>query len=618
MTDTPSPSPAHWPAAWTAALSDAALRQASSAAVFQRGKAYARSCAVEVIAEDQLPEPALRAQVSGSGSGSGSEDYSTEVWIENDRIAGACDCPNAADGWFCKHQVALALVWRGRLADPEPGSGNTGSTPARRLAREDPQQALDDFLHGQSADVLADKLLQLADHDPHIRRQLQQWRKLSSTLHDPVRDLKPLIDELLSPGHEFIEWGESAGYVNQAEPVLTLLQQTCARDAAAAVDLSLHALRRSWAALAQADDSDGEIGGLCQAIGDELVNALQSAGPQPARFGDTYLQLQLDDPFGCFDIGAAEAAMGDAALARYRQALAQRWRAAKDAVLAARAEPAVKSGPHKLRIAAEEQRRKHEQGLQQLEYLYLAQLKAAGDIDAVIAVLREDLSNPRAHDRLLCFLEQHGRHREAAEQAERAYQLYPDDWQLQDGVLRHYERDGMPREALAVRRRQFEHKPSVASYQQVLKAGPAAGENTATLRFALLDHLQRQEAVPRRSIAQASTYAPDVTLRAAILGSEGNWTEACALVQPPAMCGEQVLTDIATHLPADQNPQAVALLLRVFAAVMPRSTSPYEEALALVRQIGERMDAHERSAWLAHLRLEYKTKRNFMRDLPVR
>ena len=89
-------------------------------------------------------------------------------------------------------------------------------------------------------------------------------------------------------------------------------------------------------------------------------------------------------------------------------------------------------------------------------------------------------------------------------------------------------------------------------------------------------------------------------------------------MQPPAVCGEKVLADIATHLPADQNQQAVALLLRVFAAVMPRSSSPYNEALALVRQIGERMDAGERAAWLARLRIEYKAKRNFMRDLPVR
>ena len=108
MTIPPPAPPAGWPAAWADALSDDTLKQAGSAAIFQRGKAYAKSGAVEVIAEDPLPEPALHAQVSGS------EDYATEVWIENDSIAGECDCPHAADGWFCKHQVALAMVERRR------------------------------------------------------------------------------------------------------------------------------------------------------------------------------------------------------------------------------------------------------------------------------------------------------------------------------------------------------------------------------------------------------------------------------------------------------------------------------------------------------------------------
>lgn len=81
-----------------------------------------------------------------------------------------------------------------------------------------------------------------------------------------------------------------------------------------------------------------------------------------------------------------------------------------------------------------------------------------------------------------------------------------------------------------------------------------------------------------------------MTLCAAILGSEGHWTEACDAVQPPAVC----------------------------AAVMPHASSPFSEVLSLVRQICDRMDASQRAAWLAHLRLEYKVKRSFVRGLPVR
>ncbi len=102
--------PTAWPEEWVRALSDASLRQASSATIFQRGTACATSGAVEVVDEDLLPEPALRAQVTGT------DTYTTEVWIEDDAVAGSCDCPNAEDGWFCKHQVAVALVWRDRLA----------------------------------------------------------------------------------------------------------------------------------------------------------------------------------------------------------------------------------------------------------------------------------------------------------------------------------------------------------------------------------------------------------------------------------------------------------------------------------------------------------------------
>jgi len=109
------------------------------------------------------------------------------------------------------------------------------------------------------------------------------------------------------------------------------------------VTLSLYALCRSWAAMTQADDSNGEIGNLCRAIAAEWVAALQSAGAQPAAFGDTYLRVQLEDPFGCFDQRAAEDAVGRAALNRYRSALAEQWRQAKDTVLAQRAERAARS-----------------------------------------------------------------------------------------------------------------------------------------------------------------------------------------------------------------------------------------------------------------------------------
>jgi tetratricopeptide (TPR) repeat protein len=613
-----------WPDEWVRALGDASLRQASSAAIFQRGKAYATSGAVEVVNEDPMPEPALHAQVTGT------ETYTTEVWIEDDAVAGSCDCPNAEDGWFCKHQVAVALVWRDRLAGhavpsdgsaPEPVSGEV----KRARTAEEKRQALHDFLHGQEVTTLADKLLEFADRDHDIARELQQWRKASELSNDPA-ELKTLVNEMLAPGRSFIAWDESASFVRRAEAVLPLLEQARRRDAGAAAALCLHALRRAWGVLQQADDSDGEIGGLCQAIGAEWVLSLKAAGPQKASFGDTYLQVQLEDPFGCFDTAAAEAAIGEPAMTRYRSAIAERWRRAKDAVLALKAEHAAKVANRKGRAPVYERTSERDLSLWTLERLHLAQLEATGQVDEAVGVLREDLSDAHAHSKVVSCLEGHGRFREAFAQAEQGIKLFPDDWRLQDDLLRCYERDGWTAEALAMRRQQFERSPGVERYQLVLKAGQAAGQDVVALRQSLIDFLAGLELKamnrPPYSARSGSVPAPtgqrDVSLRAEVLCAEGRWSEACALVQPPAVCRDGVLSQIARHLAPEQGDQALSLLLRVFNSAMRRSSSPYRDELAMVDEVGRRMDPALRTAWLAQLRTEFKAKRNFIRDLPER
>ena len=78
------------------------------------------------------------------------------------------------------------------------------------------------------------------------------------------------------------------------------------------------------------------------------------------------------------------------------------------------------------------------------------------------------------------------------------------------------------------------------------------------------------------------------------------------------------MSQIARHLAPEQGDQALLLLLRVFDSAMRRASSPYRHELALVEDIGRRMDPARRTAWLAQLRVEFKAKRNFVRDLPER
>ena len=611
-------------------LTDSALLRVTSAAVYKRGETYAAAGAVEVISQQEAPRPGVHARVAGTAH------YATEVWIDDQEVTGRCDCPHGEDGWFCKHQVAVALVWRARLSgqtDPpidEAARKKVQASAKRVQTVKDRRAALREFLHGLTAAALADKLLDLAEQDTEISRELQQWRKLTATQAQPLA-LKPLIGEILSAGRDFISWRESSSYVRRAQAVLPLLRQARERDPAGAVGLTLYALRRSWVTLGQADDSNGAIGELCQTIGGEYVEALRHSVAQPAAFGETYLKALLEDPFGSFDADAAEGAMGDAALMRYRKALADRWRKAKDAALASRAERGTKSGTGTVRKRSAEDTfafRTSEQSmeLRTLERLHLEQLVRTGDIDSALAVLREDLSAAEDYSRVTRFLEAHGRMREAFTNAERAYRMFVDDWHLEADLLRCYERDGWTTEALALRRRQFDRQPNVERFHEVLRACAAADGNSAALREALMRSLEAREVAAMASARSAPRavmrgHAPphaarDVSLRAEILCSEAHWVAACQLVQSPAVCRPDVLRHIAQRLDDSHAEQALELLLRVFVAAMNYAASPYRAELALVAEIAQRFDPQRRAAWLARLRVEYKAKKNFMQGLP--
>ena len=77
------------------------------------------------------PRPLVHAEVAGT------QTYATSVWIEDGDATGSCDCPSGAGGWFCKHQVAVALICRDRLSGVEP----TVDEAARRKVQASAKRA---------------------------------------------------------------------------------------------------------------------------------------------------------------------------------------------------------------------------------------------------------------------------------------------------------------------------------------------------------------------------------------------------------------------------------------------------------------------------------------------
>jgi hypothetical protein len=261
--------------------------------------------------------------------------FTTSKRRSTTRPSGSCDCAHAAGGAFCKHLVALCLVWRDRLtATPtvvdETAWRKVQSVVRGARTRRDRRAALHEFLRAQPAAALAERLIDLAEQFSEIERMLRVWQQSTAAEVDP-KALRAVVTDALTLRGRFLPLGEVHRWVSQAEPILSLLRETRERDARAAADIALHALRRCWAVLESADDSDGEIGDFCRAIADEWIESLRVSGAQAATFGDTWLAVQLEDPFGCVDERAMEDVMGVAALARYRKSLAAAWEAARAA-----------------------------------------------------------------------------------------------------------------------------------------------------------------------------------------------------------------------------------------------------------------------------------------------
>lgn len=78
------------------------LHELAGTAAFQRGEAYFSEGIVgHLIADDD----AITARVQGTAT------YRVELIGDDDELAYDCTCPRAADGYFCKHCVAVGLAW---------------------------------------------------------------------------------------------------------------------------------------------------------------------------------------------------------------------------------------------------------------------------------------------------------------------------------------------------------------------------------------------------------------------------------------------------------------------------------------------------------------------------
>lgn len=605
------------PSAWLSALSDRQLKRLSSDAIFSRAQSY-----LTEVHDIHVPTLATGEQIAAQAKVQGSRrrPYVTRVWINSrDELKGQCTCPNAEEGYFCKHQVAVSLKLRQFLNNDiatviEPkADAATASTPLDVRA----------FLTAQSHSALVDKLCLWVQSQPSLMSVIEQWAQPMTpmTYSQRLTQLKAQLDNIIvetaeqSSDYEYYRYrtnrrgrgyddddDDMDGYKSVSE-VVTLLGPLAASEPALFRELFGYV----WEAFSEyAEDLSGydEESSDFYDTAESLIGCLRdslTASPPPVEWFQTWMELS-DLPFDPYDNPLDDEddsildVVGPAVQAAYAVNAEQKWHAW------------LKKNPYPKdsRTDAEifERRAVRRQ--------YLNALQLQGDVTAQIEVMRHSLVSAEEHLELATLLEKNGRLREGLQQLETAARLDPHDHRIQEHLLACYERDGCDEEAWQIRHQQLQQHPSVAHYQAALKAAQAVGRDVLAYRAELF----AWAAVYEKS--KLSKYHFDLNgevIRIHWLLSDNQAVEALPLLEPLNKIPLKDMLKVAQQLPTTHSSDAVRLFKFAFEQEMPKATSPYESVLDYVEEIAVRLPKDECAAWMQHLRSTYKTKRNFIKGL---
>ena len=101
----------------------------------------------------------------------GTAPYRVQLWCEDGKPRFSCTCPVGAEGSFCKHAVALALV----ATDPAGGGQPDDEPPVDLRA----------YLDGLARERLVDLVLELADANELASARLRL--EAARTVPGPLR-----------------------------------------------------------------------------------------------------------------------------------------------------------------------------------------------------------------------------------------------------------------------------------------------------------------------------------------------------------------------------------------------------------------------------------------------
>lgn len=559
-------------------LSEASLEALAGKRSVARGQAYYRAGSVEILHRDER-------EIAGWVAGT--ETYAVRLWMSRRLLNWACTCPRGERGEFCKHLVAtgLTLLANGLAAPNAATSQEVGAEQA--LPNNGDRQAPETvYRSGTARDgaLVADPLVAA--------------RKLD--LNDPAAIKETIRNAFDTRG--FIDYARMPSLVARAAPVTPLLHTYLAscRDPALAFELLTFAAGRGLKTLEHCDDSDGGMANIVGEIAAIHMQAATHGALTPSELARNLFRLQLADGFGFFALQAYLPALGNIGLATYRRLAHKAWGEIPTLILGSLDDNA---------------RHRH-----QLSEIMTTLARMDNDIDALVDVLRRDLTQPYTYLEIAETLSKATRHDEALKWAEDGRKAFKNQLNipLDDFLVAEYHRRKRHDDAIALRWLRFEAHPNLDGYQR-LKSAAGHAKNWNSWRDKALALLRRPKSAKPRTRDVFSYVDANPSVLTEIFLWE-NDARAALEVARTSECPSHLWLRIARALEEQSPADAIAIYqAQVEPIVRMANNNAYDEAAGILRRICDLMTGTGKGAdfapYLDILRTQHKAKRNFIQRL---
>jgi len=570
-------------------LTKTSLKEYAGPVYYERGVGYFENDAVELRSHDAQ---AISARVEGS------ETYSVSIRAVRKQLDWSCSCPLGDDGEFCKHVVATGLAWLAR----KPAKNTKAVKAAKAAKHESPEYespdlaAIRDFVKRSDKKTLGELLLQQAAENDTFAAKLA-GASLRRGAVKPAA-LKTAIRNALAV-NGFHDYRQTREVVARAAEVPVLIGDVLDRDdAGSAAELAEYALRLGFDAIEQVDDSSGGMSGVLEEIAEVHLQACRRGGMPARKIAHSLFELQLEDPIGLLALEPYRKALGKEGLAAYRKLAQTAWQN-----IPAR--------------TADEKRGEHDAMRYQMTRIMKTLAGIDNDVDALLEILKRDLRFPHDYLGIAQTLAKAKRHDEALQWAEDGRKMFPDGFNhaLEDFLAAEYHRRKRHDDAIALHWARFKKHPVLQNYQ-ILKASTDKNHAWNAWREKALALLRD---TAQKSAARGSIWASNSgDTIAEIYLWERNPIAALAAARAHGCAGPRWLA-LAQALETDQPGESIRIYQAQIEPIIRRSAPGYHEAAQLIERLSTLMRrAQQQQAfvnWLAGVRLRYKAKRNFIKEL---